>query len=157
MHCVLHCGLHYVLHCVLHCVLPWFNLIYLVYSMQIQCLFNVYSMSIQCLFIVHSMCIQYTFNVHSMFCYVLSVCLNDHLLTHLLSYPKSRDAIASKNDKWKKCRLNHSPSFIWVKDKIQFKLKLTHSLADLRKFVLSNPYNKGLVNAELIPMMWQIP
>ena len=54
-------------------------------------------MSIQCLFIVHSMCIQYTFNVQSMFCYVLSVCLNDHSLTDLLSYPKSRDAIASKN------------------------------------------------------------
>ena len=47
------------------------------------------------------MYVQYTFNVHSMFSYVIIVCLSGYsltyLLTHLLSYPKSRDAIASKN------------------------------------------------------------
>ena len=32
-----------------------------------------------------------------MFSYVFIICLSDHLLTYRLSYPKSKDAIASKN------------------------------------------------------------
>ena len=103
----------------MHHVLQYFNL----YSMYIQCVFNVYSMyiqwlfnipifnmfcnismSIQCVFNVYLMCIQYTFNVHSM----CIQCLTIHQifglcnLTYLLSYPKSRDAIASKNSLFKK-------------------------------------------------------
>ena len=52
-------------------------------------------MYIQCLFNVHLMCIQCAFNLQSMLRYV---CLIGYLLPHSLSYPKSRDTIASKNN-----------------------------------------------------------
>ena len=43
----------------------------------------------QCTFNVHSMSIQYTFNTPNIWL------MQSYLLTYLLSYPKSRDAIAS--------------------------------------------------------------
>ena len=46
------------------------------------------------------MCIQYTFNVYQYICYLAYANLLTYSLTHVthsLSYPKSRDAIGSKN------------------------------------------------------------
>ena len=60
-------------------------------------------MCIQCTFNVYSMYIQYTFNVYSMFHNLLVIWLNHSPL--ILSYPNSRDAIASKN--LKKCYNYH--------------------------------------------------
>ena len=54
---------------------------------------NVYSMSFQCAINVFSMCIQYP--IFSIF--YVSDANDSYSLTHSLSYPKSRDAIASKN------------------------------------------------------------
>ena len=53
---------------------------------------------IQYVFNVYSMCIQYPIQyLHSLFYYIFIVCLNDFLLPHSISYPLSRDALASKN------------------------------------------------------------
>ena len=49
-----------------------------------------------------------TFNIYSMFSYVFIICLKCYIL-YLLSYPKSRDAIASKNEySWILMHLNLS-------------------------------------------------
>ena len=74
-------------------IAPWFAIF--------QCVFNVYSMCIQCVFNVYSMYIQYIFNIHSIYIqclamYSLFALVVTYLLTYLLSYPKYRDAIASK-------------------------------------------------------------
>ena len=88
----------------------WIALVYLVYSMYVQwlfndysmfikCLFNVYSMSIQCLFNVYSMSLQCLSNVHSMYIWwTFNVLQYSHFCLNgcSLSYPNSRDAIASK-------------------------------------------------------------
>ena len=51
-------------------------------------------MCIQCVFNEYSMCIQCTFNFYSMFNNIPVIWL---MQTYSLPYPKSRDAIASKN------------------------------------------------------------
>ena len=55
-------------------------------------------MCIQCVINVHSMYIQCTFNIHSIYIQCLAMySLFALVVSDLLSYPKSRDAIASKN------------------------------------------------------------
>ena len=81
MYCTMFCNISMCIQCTLN-----------VYSICIQCVFNVYSMSIQCVFNIYSM---YNQCMHSMFS---NICIfRIMILTHLLSYPNSRDAIASKN------------------------------------------------------------